>query len=404
MNIIIIALLVVAIALMAVNLRKPNASASSATGEALSKTDIEAALASAQADALTRLMDQMRHEREAIADEARKAQADLLALATENIVKQGIDQFGTKAEAIDKGLRTVADQVTTRMQEIDRAIDELRESNSRQYGTVEQAVATLSKRTDNLREVLSSSQARGQWGERLAEDMLRAAGFHEGINYRKQSTIDSGGRPDYRFDIPPDRVLYMDVKFPLDKYSEYVTTNDDAVRAAAQKSFISAVKGHIDALAKRDYVNNSSDNTLDYVLMFVPNESISGFVHESDPTLIDYALDRKVVLCSPLTLYAFLVVIRQAADSFHTEKTAAEIMQLVNLFQRQWKEYTEAIDKVEKVFDSLQDQLASINTDGTRYKKLNAQIKKIEKLRTKQGIPELTVGADEDPIDDSDGE
>ena len=404
MNIIIIALLVVAIALMAVNLRKPNAPASSATGEALSKTDIETALASAQADALTRLMDQMRHEREAIADEARKAQADLLALATENIVKQGIDQFGTKAEAIDKGLRTVADQVTTRMQEIDRAIDELRESNSRQYGTVEQAVATLSKRTDNLREVLSSSQARGQWGERLAEDMLRAAGFHEGINYRKQSTIDSGGRPDYRFDIPPDRVLYMDVKFPLDKYSEYVTTNDDAVRAAAQKSFISAVKGHIDALAKRDYVNNSSDNTLDYVLMFVPNESISGFVHESDPTLIDYALDRKVVLCSPLTLYAFLVVIRQAADSFHTEKTAAEIMQLVNLFQRQWKEYTEAIDKVEKVFDSLQDQLASINTDGTRYKKLNAQIKKIEKLRTKQGIPELTAGADEDPIDDSDGE
>ena len=404
MNIIIIALLVIAIALMAVNLRKPNASASSATGEALSKTDIEAALASAQADALALLMDQMRHEREAIADEARKAQADLLALATENIVKQGIDQFGTKAEAIDKGLRTVADQVTTRMQEIDRAIDELRESNSRQYGTVEQAVATLSKRTDNLREVLSSSQARGQWGERLAEDMLRAAGFHEGINYRKQSTIDSGGRPDYRFDIPPDRVLYMDVKFPLDKYSEYVTTNDDAVRAAAQKSFISAVKGHIDALAKRDYVNNSSDNTLDYVLMFVPNESISGFVHESDPTLIDYALDRKVVLCSPLTLYAFLVVIRQAADSFHTEKTAAEIMQLVNLFQRQWKEYTEAIDKVEKVFDSLQDQLASINTDGTRYKKLNAQIKKIEKLRTKQGIPELTAGADEDPIDDSDGE
>jgi len=301
-------------------------------------------------------------------------------------------------------LRTVADQVTSRMQEIDRAINELRESSSRQYGTVEQAVANLSIRTENLRDVLSNSQARGQWGERLAEDMLRAAGFLEGINYQKQSTIDSGGRPDYRFDVPPNRVLYMDVKFPLDKYSEYITTDDDVVRATAQKSFVAAVKGHVDALAKRDYINNSSDNTLDYVLMFVPNESISGFVHESDPTLIDYALERKVVLCSPLTLYAFLVVIRQAADSFHTEKTAAEIMQYVNLFQRQWKQYTEAIDKVEKIFESLQDQLASINTDGTRYKKLNAQIKKIEKLRTKQGIPELTAVADDDPVDDSDEE
>jgi len=404
MNIIIITLLVVAIALMAISLRKPTASPSSVTGESLSKTDIESALASAQAEALTRMMDQMRHEREAIADEARKAQADLLNLATESIVRQGVDQFGTKAEAIDKGLRTVADQVTSRMQEIDRAINELRESSSRQYGTVEQAVANLSIRTENLRDVLSNSQARGQWGERLAEDMLRAAGFLEGINYQKQSTIDSGGRPDYRFDVPPNRVLYMDVKFPLDKYSEYITTDDDVVRATAQKSFVAAVKGHVDALAKRDYINNSSDNTLDYVLMFVPNESISGFVHESDPTLIDYALERKVVLCSPLTLYAFLVVIRQAADSFHTEKTAAEIMQYVNLFQRQWKQYTEAIDKVEKIFESLQDQLASINTDGTRYKKLNAQIKKIEKLRTKQGIPELTAVADDDPVDDSDEE
>jgi DNA recombination protein RmuC len=164
------------------------------------------------------------------------------------------------------------------------------------------------------------------------------------------------------------------------------------------------VKGHIDALDKRDYINNSTDNTLDYVLMFVPNESISGFVHESDPDLIDYALDRKVVLCSPLTLYAFLVVIRQAADSFHTEKTAAEIMQLVNLFQRQWGTYTEAIDKVEKSFESLQEQLASINTDGTRYKKLNAQIKKIERLRTKQGIPELPASAADDASDDNDGE
>jgi len=164
------------------------------------------------------------------------------------------------------------------------------------------------------------------------------------------------------------------------------------------------VKGHIDALARRDYVNNSSDNTLDYVLMFVPNESISGFVHESDPDLIDYALDRKVVLCSPLTLYAFLVVIRQAADSFHTEKTAAEIMQFVNLFQRQWKEYTDAIDKVEKLFENLQEQLASINTDGTRYKKLNAQIKKIEKLRTKQGIPELPAASADDQVDDADNE
>jgi len=220
---------------------------------------------------------------------------------------------------------------------------------------------------------------------------LRAAGFVEGINYSKQSIIDGGGRPDYRFDIPPDRVLFMDVKFPLDKYAEFVSAPTEQLKTVGKNEFIRAVKDRVVELAKRDYVDKSADNTVDYVLMFIPNESISGFVHEADPTLIDFALDRKVVLCSPLTLYAFLAVIRQATDAFHTEKTAAEIMQLVNLFQRQWDEYTKAVDKVEKSFQTLEADLASINTSGTRYNKLNAQVKKIEKLRKRQEVPELAA-------------
>ena len=136
--------------------------------------------------------------------------------------------------------------------------------------------------------------------------------------------------------------------------------------------------------------------------MFIPNESISGFVHEADPKLLDFALDRKVVLCSPLNLYAFLAVIRQATDAFHTERTAAEIMQIVNRFQKQFDDYTKAVDKVEKTFQALESDLASINTGGTRFKMLNAQVKKIEKLRQKQGIPELAASNGDDIIDADD--
>lgn len=401
MNTLIVVLLVILIAVVVYGIqRRPSAPAADSTASSVSRADLEAALSEAHSRALTAMMAELRKERESLADESRKSQAESIRLATESIVKSGADQLGTKAEAIDVGLRAVADSVSQKLKDVDTAINNLREMNSQQYGSVERAVEALTKRTDNLNDVLSNSQARGQWGERLAEDMLRAAGFVEGVNYEKQATIDSGGRPDFRFDMPPDRVLFMDVKFPLDKYSEFVGATDDSVRSAARRSFVVAVRGHVDALARRDYVNNSADNTLDYVLMFVPNESISGFVHESDPDLIDYALSKKVVMCSPLTLYAFLVVIRQAADSFHTEKTAAEIMQYVNLFQKQWGEYTAAVDKVEKTFETLLDQIASINTDGTRFKKLRAQVKKIEKLRTKQGIPELPV----DPAEDADAE
>lgn len=332
-------------------------------------------------------------------ERARLDREEAIKLASDLVTQKGGEQIGTRASLIEQGLKQVQEQVTNRLVEIDRAIHELSARNNNQYDKMGEAVAVLTQRTENLNKVLSNSQARGQWGERLAEDMLRAAGFVEGINYDKQTIIDGGGRPDYRFSIPPDRVLYMDVKFPLDKYAEYIEATTDAARSAAQDAFIRAVRSHADILAKRDYIDKSSDNTLDYVLMFVPNESISGFVHESDPTLIDYALSRKVVLCSPLTLYAFLVVIRQAADAFHTERTAAEIMQFVNMFHKQWEEYTKAVNKVQKSFRTLEEDIASINTDGTRYNKLNAQVKKIEKLRTKQGIPELPVVPDDDIVD-----
>ena len=403
MNVIIIALLVVAIALLALNMRRSQ-TPQLPSGTTLSQKDIEAALAASQNQALTQIMEQLRRERDAANEEARKAQAEQLRQATDLIVQQGSNQFGTKADAIDQTLRQVAEQMALKMKEIDTALGDLRESSSRQFGTVEQAVTALSKRTENLNEILSSAQARGQWGERLAEDMLRAAGFVEGINYRKQGTIDGGGRPDYRFDMPPDRVLFMDVKFPLDKYAEYVAAQNDIQRASAKADFVRAVKGHVDALARRDYIDKSAENSIDYVLMFVPNESISGFVHEADPNLIDYALSKKVVLCSPLTLYAFLVVIRQASDSFHTEKTSVEIMQYINLFFKQWESYVQAVEKVRKSFATLTDDLESIDTNGTRFKMLNAQIKKIERLRTKQGIPELPASAADDASDDNDGE
>ena len=335
-------------------------------------------------------------------DEARKARDETIAMASKTITDASAQELGARSAVIDKTLQTVQTDVMTRLNDLDQTIQRLQQNSAQQYGTMEKVVGLLNQRTESLNEVLTSSQARGQWGERLAEDILRTAGMVEGVNYSKQSTIDGGGRPDYCFNMPPDRVLYMDVKFPLDRYQEYIQAPTDELRKTAQAEFLKAVRGHVTALSKREYVDKSADNTVDYVLMFVPNEGISGFIHESDPTMIDFALERKVVLCSPLALYAYLVVVRQATDSFHTERAAAEIMQFVNLFQRQWDEYTKAVDKVTKSFQTLEGDLASINTGGTRYNKLSAQVKKIEKLRKREGIPELAAGDDGADIIDAD--
>ena len=334
----------------------------------------------------------------AIAELNQRAEAhreETIRTVTQMVTQQRGEALGKRAEVISTTLKGVHDDVSKRLAELNHELDQLRQHNAGQFSSVSEAVTLLAQRTANLNEVLSSSQKRGQWGERLAEDMIRAAGLVEGVNYSKQDTTAAGGRPDFTFTMPPDRVLFMDVKFPLDRYVAHLDADDDATRATTKADFVKAVRSHVDALAKRDYIDQTTEDALDYVLMFVPNESISGFVHEADPHLIDWALERKVVLCSPLTLYAFLVVIRQATESFHTEQTAAEITQQINKFSKEFDNHSAAVDKVRATFNKLDNELGAIATDGTRFRKLSVPIRDIEKLRKRQGIGELDAATDD---------
>ena len=342
----------------------------------------------------------------AIAELNQRAEAhreETIRTVTQMVTQQSGEALGKRAEVISTTLKGVHDDVSKRLAELNHELDQLRQHNAGQFSSVSEAVTLLAQRTANLNEVLSNSQKRGQWGERLAEDMIRAAGLVEGVNYSKQDTTAAGGRPDFTFTMPPDRVLFMDVKFPLDRYVAHLDADDDATRATTKADFVKAVRSHVDALAKRDYIDQTTEDALDYVLMFVPNESISGFVHEADPHLIDWALERKVVLCSPLTLYAFLVVIRQATESFHTEQTAAEITQQINKFSKEFDNYSAAVDKVRATFNKLDNELGAIATDGTRFRKLSVPVRDIEKLRKRQGIGELDAATDsalKESIDD----
>lgn len=358
--------------------------------------DIEATVAqaveSALADALETLDQRSQRDRQ-----------DSINLASDRVAQASGEQLGRRAEQIDASLRGVQESIGLRIQQMDDEIKRLREQNAEKFGSVDKAVSDLLKSTGDLNNVLSSSQARGQWGERMAEDLLKAAGLIEGINYEKQDTISGGGRPDYTFLMPPDRVLYMDVKFPMDSYTKFVSATDSGVMASLKADFMKAVRDRVKELERRDYVVSTTQQSLDYVLLFVPNESITGFIHEADPSLIDWALERKVVLCSPLTLYAFLVVVRQATESFHTEETAAQIMQMMGKFRKQWESYVKSLDKVKRNFDNMQEELDDL-TVGKRFKGLNRETKKMEELRKRQNIPELLAGEDEVVDNDNDND
>jgi len=301
--------------------------------------------------------------------------------------------LAAKKDVIDTRLDEVRTEVRGELHRVAEMVAELGRSSSQRFGEVDRSLRThgeiathLAESTRTLREALTNPQVRGQWGERMAEDVLRLAGFIEHVNYRKQTQLQGGtGRPDYTFDMPKGHVLYMDVKFPMAAYLRYLEVGTEAERQAHLKAFLRDVRSRVRELAKREYAQEGTRPTVDYVLLFLPNEQLTGFIHEHDPGLLDEAMGQRVVMCSPLTLFAFLGVIRQAFDNFVIEQTSDEILQLIGKFGQQWQKYTESAEKVKKRLEGVQNEFDQLV--GVRRRALERPLAQLEDLRVRRGLP-----------------
>ena len=261
--------------------------------------------------------------------------------------------------------------------------------------TIGEQAAALTSSTSTLRQALANSRSRGQWGERMAEDILRLMGFIEGVNYEKQRGIEgSSSRPDFVFYLPGESRINMDVKFPLDNYLRYVESESDTDKAGYQQAFLRDVRSKINEISSRDYID-PRQGTVDYVLLFIPNESVYSFIHESDQQLLDTALQKKVIWCSPLTLYCVLAVVRQAVENFAVEKASSEIISLMGTFREQWGRFLGQMGTLGNRLRSAQNAFDDLS--GTRRRVLERPLEKIEELRRRRGLPVAEL-ADEDGL------
>lgn len=325
-------------------------------------------------------------QREAAEQQMREAFGALAAQALDANSKQLTERAEStlegKKKLIDQSVVAINERLTKLAEFFQRAEGE----RKTEYGKLSSSVGSLSVTTGELHKMLASTQRRGAWGERMAEDILRLAGLAEGVNYRKQSSADvENGRPDFTFMLPNDLVVNMDVKFPLENYKAYLDAEDDVSRSVSSQQLVRDVKGHIGAIAKRDYITES---TVQYVLMFIPSEQIFSLVMETHPDLIDEALQKKIVLTSPMTLYAMLAVIRQAAESANLMKTADEVISLLGAFNKQWQNYNEELDRLGKQLETVYKTYDSLR--NTRSNMLQRPLDKIEDLRQQRGLPEPT--------------
>lgn len=319
-----------------------------------------------------------------------KSTEQFMTLAKERLDSQRelhTKELDTKKGLIDQQL----ERMKTELDNVAKVIGEYEKDRANKFGEISHRLEETGKQTselirstNTLREALAGSKSRGQWGERMAEDVLRLAGFVENVNYVKQKSME-GSRdiPDFTFFLPRSLKLNMDVKFPYDNYVRFLESESDTDRENYRKGFLRDVRNRIQEVAGRGYIS-PENNTVDFVLLFIPNEQIYSFINEQDSDVVDDGIRKHVIVCSPITLFSVLAIIRAAVDNFALEQKSNQMLSLFGAVFKQWKLYVASFEKLGRSLDTVKKDYETLV--GTRQNQLEKPLKKIDELRSQNGI------------------
>lgn len=227
---------------------------------------------------------------------------------------------------------------------------------------------------DSLKNVLSNNQMRGAFGEKVAEDLLKQAGFVIGTDYTKQeSTGDS--RPDFTVYLPDKTKINVDSKFPYANIVKMSETDDPAQKQQYLKLFEQDIKKKINDVCGRDYIDPEA-NTVDFCVVFIPNEMVFSFIYEKFPHVLEEAFVKKLVFAGPFSFTAILRMVRQAYDNFHFQKNIQSIIAQIKVFDKEFDKYNEEFGKIGDRIDALTRQYNEVSS--TRTNKLLRVVDKIK--------------------------
>ena len=231
------------------------------------------------------------------------------------------------------------------LQSMQSKVDDLERDRHAQFGTLaeqlrqaQQSGEALRATTESLASALRSGSVRGVWGETQLRRVVEAAGLTRYIDFDTQASIQSdagAGRPDMVIRLPGDKAIAVDAKAPLDAYLEAsaipltATGEEGARRRALLQKHVKAVRAHIDALARKTYWAGLASSP-EFVVCFVPSESLLAAALEEDPALLDYAFGRRVALASPVNLWAVLKTVAYTWTQQDVSQEARALFDLGN--------------------------------------------------------------------------
>ena len=253
--------------------------------------------------------------------------------------------------------------VAQKLHEFDRLIQELEAKRQHDAGTLraqidqllgraeklETATTSLTTQTSTLVTALRNPTSRGKWGEMQLRNVVEKAGMLPYCDFSEQQTValeEARVRPDMTINLPEGRCVFVDAKAPTDSMQAALEAADDETRRALVKQHARALRDHVDALARREY--QTAKGSADYVVMFVPGEAFLSAACNDDPALIEYALDKGVLVTGPLSLISLLRTFAMGWQALRQEENAKRIATIGKVLYERALRFSEHLLEIRK--------------------------------------------------------
>ncbi len=325
------------------------------------------------------------------ADALRRNEQSFLLLASETFEKR-LAQADGGLKVLVEPIQEAFGQFRSKVEELEKTRIEDRSTLSEQIRQVGEALVSTQATTQKLVHALRASpQTRGRWGEEQLRNIMELAGLSRFADFTEQTSVkgeDGSLRPDVVVRLPGGRSIVIDSKVALDAYLEAVSCADETQREALLVRHARQLRDHMLSLSSKEYQRHVPE-TVDFVVMFISGENFFAAAAERDPKILQDALERRVMIVTPVTLTALL---KAVALGWRQEESARNARKAADLGRELHERIVKLVDHVAKLGGKLDDAVRHYNDFvGSLETRVLASARRFEDLEVSEAGATIPV-------------
>jgi len=337
---------------------------------------------------------QLAEAKDALGAQFAETAAKLLDAAQRQFLDRADARFKQSEETAGQGLKALLAPVTERLARYEEGVAKVEAERRDAFGDLKGQIEAMRAGTERVsgeaaklvNALRNAPKARGRWGEQQLRNVLESCGLSEHADFQTEVNVasDDGGRlrPDVVIKVPGGQSLVIDAKVSLNAYQDAFGAVDEGERLLALTAHTASMRAHVNALGNKAYWSQFADAP-DYVIMFVPGEHFLSAALEHDPTLWDFAFEKRVLLATPTNLIA---IARTVAAVWRQEKLAGQAREIAELGRELYARLSVMGGHVARVGKNLDTAVGAYNSMvGSLESQVLTQAKKFEALNIDTG-------------------